>query len=74
MKTWREYIEPFLKKNEKETNKIFEAFEKEKKAKKITTISEENTLWRSKYAPKLKVWEEKHEREYKKLWSKFHKK
>ena len=63
MKTWTEYISPFLKKNEKE-----------KKAKKITTISEENTLWRSKYAPKLKVWEEKHEREYKKLWTKFHKK
>ena len=56
MKTWIETITPFLKKNEKETDKIFDAFEKEKKAKKLNSISEENTLWRTKYAPKLKVW------------------
>lgn len=74
MKTWTEYISPFLKKNEKETDKIFNAYDKEVKAKKLTTTSELNTLWRTKYASKLKSWEEKHEREYKKLWTKFHKK
>ena len=74
MKTWIETITPFLKKNEKETDKIFDAFEKEKKAKKLNSISEENTLWRTKYAPKLKVWEEKHDKEYKKIWTKYHKK
>lgn len=73
MKTWTETITPFLKKNERETDKIFEAFEKEKKAKKLNTTSEENSLWRSKYAAKLKVWEEKHDKEYKKIWTKFHK-
>jgi hypothetical protein len=74
MKTWLETITPFLKKEEKLTDKIFADFEKEQKAKKIKTVSEENALWRSKYAPKLKAIEDNHEVEYMKIWNKFHKK
>jgi hypothetical protein len=73
MKTWLETITPFLKKEEKLTDKIFADFEKEKKAKKIKTVAEENALWR-KYAPKLKAIEDSHEVEYMKIWNKFHKK
>jgi hypothetical protein len=74
MKTWLETITPYLKKSEKITDKIFSDFEKEKKAKKIKSVSEENSLWRSQYAPKLKAIEDKHEIEYMKIWNKHHKK
>lgn len=74
MKDWSEYINPFLRKSQKTMDKIFDDFEKEKKAKNIKTTKDQNDLWKSKYDKKFKAYNEKHHEEYKKLWNKFHKK
>jgi hypothetical protein len=74
MKSWVQTITPLLNKQEKETNKLFASFEKEKTSKKLKTTAEENSLWRSKYASKLKDIEAKHEKEYNIIWKKFHSK
>ena len=74
MKTWSETINPYLKKWKAETDKIFTAYNKEVKQKKLTSISETNKLFREKYQPKIDKFEEKHDKEYKKIWNKYHKK
>lgn len=69
---WTKVITPFLKKYKKQTDAIFRAYNKEVKAKKLTTIPETNGLWREKYASKMDAIEKKHDIEYKKIWNKFH--
>lgn len=74
MKTWTEIINPFLKKWKAQTDKIFVAYNKEVKQKKLTAITETNKLWKEKYKDKLDILEAKHDEEYKKIWNKFNKK
>lgn len=74
MKTWNEIINPYLKKYKSQTDKVFTAYNKEVKQKKITSIAETNKLFKEKYQNKIDILEEKHNEEYKKIWNKFHKK
>jgi Spy/CpxP family protein refolding chaperone len=74
MKTWKQTIDPLLKKFKAQTDKIFQQYNKEVKEKNITATSEMNKLWNSKYKEKLEAIEKKHDEEYKKVWYKFHKK
>jgi hypothetical protein len=74
MKTYQEAIKPVLAKYEKEVNKIFADFNKEKQAKKITTTAESNKLWDSKYAKKFDTWKTKSIKHTTKIWNEYHKK
>lgn len=74
MKTWKQTIDPLIKKYKTQTDKIFADFNKEIKAKKLSSTAETNELWRSKYADKFKKAEEKHHSEYKAVWTKFYSK
>lgn len=74
MKTWKQTIDPIIKKYKSQTDKIFADFNKEVKAKKLVSTAETNDLWRSKYANKLKKVDDKHDLEYKSVWTKFHSK
>jgi cyclopropane fatty-acyl-phospholipid synthase-like methyltransferase len=71
-KTWKETITPHLNKVDRETKKIFNSFEKEKKSKNLTSTAETNQLWRSKYKTKLDNFLAKTDEEYKKIWNKFY--
>ena len=73
MKTWKQTISPLLKKYKSDTDKVFSAYNKEVKSKKLTSISDTNTLWRSKYAAKLDKIDKAHDIAYKKVWTEFHK-
>jgi len=73
-KTWSATINPHLKKMDKSFGAIFSSFEKEKKAKGLTTILEENKLWVSKYQPKMDKLSKEIDAEYKKIYRKFHSK
>ena len=73
-KTWKEVIQPYLDKDEKEFKKIFSAFNKEKEAKKITSTADSNKLWDSKYKSKFDAKMKKSQEEYTKIWNKYHKK
>ena len=74
LKSWQSYIIPFIKKYDRENKKIFTAFRAELKRKKITSITDENKLWRTKYKPRFDALQKKHDREYDILWKKYHKK
>jgi hypothetical protein len=74
MKTWKQTIDPLLKKFKGQTDKIFQQYNKEVKEKNITATSEMNKLWNSKYKEKLEAIEKKQDEEYKKVWYKFNKK
>jgi hypothetical protein len=63
-----------IKKFDVDTRKIFTSYNKEVKAKGLSTIAETNKLWRSKYAPKLDKIEKIHDEEYKVLWNSYHRK
>jgi len=60
-----------LKKFKEDTDKIFAAFDKEVKSKGLTTISDTNKLFKSKYAPKLEKIEKAHHEKYKTLWNSY---
>lgn len=72
-KTYDAAIKKHLAKIDRETGKIFAAFAKEKKAKKIVTLFDENYLWREKYKPRLDKFLKESEEEYRKLWYAYHK-
>jgi hypothetical protein len=73
-KTWKEVIQPHLDKDEKAFKKIFSDFDKEKKAKNITSTADNNKLWDSKYKAKFDAKMKKSQEEYTKIWNKYHKK
>jgi aminoglycoside N3'-acetyltransferase len=73
-KTWKQVIQPHLDKDEKEFKKIFAAFEKEKKAKNITSTADNNKLWNAKYKDKFDAKMKKSREEYTKIWTKYHQK
>lgn len=72
-KTYDAAKKKHLAKIDRETGKIFAAFAKEKKAKKIVTLFDENYLWREKYKPRLDKFLKESEEEYRKLWYAYHK-
>ena len=72
-KTWRETVNPITKKFKLETDKLFAAYNKEIKAKGITTTAEHNELWREKYSEKFNKIDKRHAKEYKKAFLNFHK-
>ena len=61
-----------LKKFEADTDKIFAAYDKEVKTKGLTSISDTNKLFRTKYATKLEKIEKMHHERYKVLWNSYH--
>lgn len=75
VKSWSEYIKPFLKKWENKSNKLFLEFDKEIKTKKgILTTADYNKLWDKKYKLRFENMQKKQQDEYKKVWLKFHNK
>ena len=74
MENFKKEVGPLLKKFKERTDKIFLQYNKEVKAKNITSISEQNKLWREKYKERLEKIEKEHNEKYKKLWYKFFKK
>lgn len=73
-KTYEQAIAPLSKRMEKEMDKLFSDFEKEKNIKKITSTAESNKLWDSKYQPKFKKLRAKHVKEGQLVWDKYFKK
>lgn len=73
MATWKETISPLLKKYKTQTDRVFSAYNKELKTKKISSTAEMNKLWREKYKSKLDAIEKRHNQEYKKVWERFYK-
>jgi len=71
-KTWKQVVQPHLDKLDKSFKKIQSDFEKEKKAKGITTIVDNNKLWNTKYKPKFDALMRKSQDEYTKIWNKYH--
>ena len=63
-----------LKKFQVDTDKIFASYDKEVKAKGLTSIADTNKLWRSKYAKKLEKIEKMHHERYRVLWNSYHNK
>jgi hypothetical protein len=72
-KTYEETIAPLSSKIEKEMDKIFSDFKKEKNSKKITSTQESNKLWDSKYQPKFNKLRTKHVKEAQQIWDKYFK-
>lgn len=60
-----------LKKHQLVTDKIFDTFDKEAKAKGLTSVADTNKLWRSKYATKLEKIEKIHDERYRVLWNSY---
>ena len=73
-KSWKSVISPFIKKYDEKSAKVFKDFEEEKSAKNITKIADQNRLWKSKYEPILNRILDQSDKEYEKIWNKYHKK
>ena len=74
MKTYQQALKPVTSKLKKETDKIFADFNKEKESKKITTTTESNKLWNSKYSKKFDKAMKFHNGEAIKIYNEYHKK
>jgi len=74
MKTYQQALKPVVSKMQKETDKIFADFNKEKESKKITLTVESNKLWNSKYSKKFDKIMKSHKIEAIKIYDQYHKK
>jgi len=74
MKTYQQALKPVVSKLQKESDKIFADFNKEKESKKITSTVESNKLWNSKYSKKFDKIMKSHKIEAIKIYDEYHKK
>jgi len=69
MKTWKQKIDPHLRKLDREANKLFKEYYKELNTRKIVSIASSNTLWNYKYSSKLNKIMEDYNKQYVLLWN-----
>ena len=72
MKTWKSTIDPHIKKWEAASKKLFDAFEKEKKDKKLNTTAAQNEVWNKKYKAKFDKMMAQQSADYAKIWYAYH--
>ena len=74
MKSWKQTIDPILRRTQVKFDKIQSDFNSEVKENKITDTENRNKLWNKKYAPKFDKIMKSHKVEVQKIWDKYHKK